>query len=306
MNLIAIAAALPLLSNVEPVAPRGGPEVKWNAPGVFVQGQPYNVHITITAPSDGTVVANWLLSASAFTVDGKALGKRDDSGTLNLPPGFKIEGALDLSPQLTDVKGPFKLGYATEIVETPPVEVRLAEAAPSGLKFMEMTPEDLAGYRVVLQTNRGDIEVAFWPEIAPNHVRNFLDLSYTGFYNGTIFHRVMPGFMIQGGDPTGTGRGDGPRKVKAEFQRERSHKRGVLSMARSPDPDSASCQFFIMHADSPQLDGSYSAFGEAVGGLDVVDKIAFAPGMPIPQAGGNTPKEPQKIERAIVIKAPSK
>ncbi len=310
MNLIGIVAALPLFTGVDPSVPepspaRGGPEVRWNAPSSYVQGQAYKVQITITAPKDGTVVANWLLSEAAFTVDGKALGKRDDTGTFTLPPGFVIDGALDLSPHLGDVKGSFKLGYATEIVDTPAVEVKRIEAAPSGLNFMDMPVDQLDDYHVVLLTNRGTIEVKFWPDVAPNHVRNFLDLSYTGFYDETIFHRVMPGFMIQGGDPTGTGSGDGKRRLNAEFQNKRSHKRGVLSMARSQDPNSASCQFFVMHADSPHLDGQYSAFGEAVNGLDVVDKIANAPGRPIPGVGGTTPSEPQKIERAIVIKAPA-
>jgi cyclophilin family peptidyl-prolyl cis-trans isomerase len=311
MNLIAIAAALPLLSSVEPAPLRGGPEVKWNAPSTFVQGQPYKVQITITAPSDGTVVANWLLSEAAFTVDGKALGKRDDAGTLNLPPGFKIEGALDLSPHLTEVKAPFKLGYASEIVDTPAVEVSLFETAPSGLKFMEMPADQLDDYQVLLQTNRGDILVKFWPEVAPGHVRNYLDLAYTGFYDGTTFHRVIPGFMIQGGDPTATGGGDGPRpNLKAEFN-DRKHVRGVLSMARRGTPnmpgpsdplkDTASCQFFVMHATNPALDGNYTAFGETVSGLEVVDKIVNAPRDP-----RDKPTEPQKIERAIVLKAPAK
>src|SRR5262249_38224160 len=145
-----------------------------------------------------------------------------------------------------------------------------------GLDFTKMSADDLGKCHVVLQTNRGDMELEFWPDIAPKHVANFLDLAYTGFYNGTTFHRVIPGFMIHGGDPTGTGTGNGPRKLKAEFNAKK-HEPGVLSMARTADPDSASCQFFIVHAKAPNLDGQYTAFGKLVSGLDVVDKVAKTP-----------------------------
>jgi peptidyl-prolyl cis-trans isomerase B (cyclophilin B) len=150
---------------------------------------------------------------------------------------------------------------------------------------------------VILRTVRGDITVKFWPDVAPNHVRNFLDLSYTGFYKGTTFHRVIPGFMIQGGDPTGTGTGSGPRQLQSEFQAQKKHLRGVLSMARSSDPNSASCQFFIMHAAAPSLDNQYSAFGEVVTGMDAVDKIVNTP-----RGGNDKPKEPQTILEALVVR----
>jgi peptidyl-prolyl cis-trans isomerase B (cyclophilin B) len=170
------------------------------------------------------------------------------------------------------------------------------QAAEKGLDFMKMPLADLAQYRVVLETNRGTLEAEMWPDVAPNHVRNFLDLAYTGFYDGKIFHRVIPGFMIQGGDPTGTGTGNGPRRLKAEFS-DKKHEKGVLSMARSSDPNSASCQFFVMHERSPHLDGQYSAFGKVVGGLDVVDKIAGSK-----TKAGDKPVEPQTIVKATVVK----
>lgn len=172
-------------------------------------------------------------------------------------------------------------------------------AAEPNLDFMKMPVADLAKYHVVLETNQGNLEVEFWPDVAPNHVRNFLDLSYTGFYDGTTFHRVIPGFMIQGGDPTGTGTGDGKRKLKAEFNNKK-HEAGVLSMARSSSPDSASCQFFVMHARSPHLDGQYSAFGKLVSGLDVVEKI-----VKVKRNASDKPAEPQKIMKAKVVKAPA-
>lgn len=131
----------------------------------------------------------------------------------------------------------------------------------------------------VIETNLGNIELQFFPDVAPKHVENFLTLAQSGYYDGTIFHRVIPGFMIQGGDPNtkGTdkskyGQGGPDHSVKAEFN-ERSHKRGILSMARSQHPDSAGSQFFIVVADSQFLDGQYTVFGEVVSGMDVADKI---------------------------------
>ena len=170
------------------------------------------------------------------------------------------------------------------------------QAAEKGLDFMKMPAADLASYRVVLQTNRGDLEIQLWPDVAPNHARNFLDLCYNGFYDGKTFHRVIPGFMIQGGCPLGTGTGDGPRRLKAEFTKAK-HEPGVLSMARSSDPNSASCQFFIMHKTSSFLDGQYSAFGKLTSGLDVVDKIVNTK-----RNANDKPLEAQSIVKATVVK----
>lgn len=123
------------------------------------------------------------------------------------------------------------------------------------------------------------MKAELYPEIAPNTVNNFLALVNSGFYNGIIFHRVIEGFMIQGGDPTGTGRGGPGYAIKGEFMANGfnnalKHTRGVLSMARSMMPDSAGSQFFIMHDTAPHLDGQYAAFGKLTEGLDVLDKIA--------------------------------
>ena len=125
----------------------------------------------------------------------------------------------------------------------------------------------------------GIIRAELYPEIAPNTVRNFISLVKKGFYDGVIFHRVIPGFMIQGGDPTGTGMGGPGYSIEGEFtsngfQNDLKHTRGVISMARSMNPNSAGSQFFIMHQDAPHLDGQYAAFGKVVAGMDVVDKIA--------------------------------
>jgi peptidyl-prolyl cis-trans isomerase B (cyclophilin B) len=152
------------------------------------------------------------------------------------------------------------------------------------------------------------MEVELWPDVAPNHARNFLDLAHSGFYEGTAFHRVAPGFMIQGGDPNtkdekkraqwGTGRG--PRMLKSEFNAKK-HERGVLSMARGDDPDSASSQFFVMDAEYPSLDGKYSAFGHLVDGFDALDKIVNTPGTASPTDGTITPTEPPRILKTLVV-----
>ena len=122
----------------------------------------------------------------------------------------------------------------------------------------------------------GTIVVEFYPDVAPNHVRNFKYLADAGFYNGTPFHRVIKGFMVQGGDPTGTGMSGPGWTVNAEFS-DRPHKKGVLSMARSQDPNSAGSQFFICHGDPAHLNGQYTVFGNTIKGLDIVDKIANTP-----------------------------
>ena len=125
----------------------------------------------------------------------------------------------------------------------------------------------------------GVMKAELYPEIAPATVKNFVDLAAKGFYNGLIFHRVIPGFMIQGGDPEGTGMGGPGYTIKGEFsangfRNDLKHTRGVLSMARAYDPNSAGSQFFIMHENSPHLDGQYAAFGKIIEGIEVVDKIA--------------------------------
>lgn len=136
---------------------------------------------------------------------------------------------------------------------------------------------------VTITMENGDtINVELYPDVAPNTVNNFISLVKKGFYNGTIFHRVIPGFMIQGGDPEGTGMGGPDYSIKGEFsqngfENKLSHSRGVISMARAMNPDSAGSQFFIMHADGDFLDGQYAAFGAVTEGLETVDKIAAGP-----------------------------
>lgn len=135
---------------------------------------------------------------------------------------------------------------------------------------------------IIEMENGAKIEIELYPETAPITVANFEKLVKSGFYDGLTFHRVIPGFMIQGGDPQGNGMGGSKEKIKGEFmsngvENPLKHERGVISMARSFDPNSASSQFFIMHADAPHLDGQYAAFGKVVAGIEVVDEIASIP-----------------------------
>ncbi len=146
----------------------------------------------------------------------------------------------------------------------------------------------------------GQIEVELYPDVAPNTVRNFIALAQKGFYNGTIFHRIIPGFMIQGGDPRGTGTGGPGYRIKGEFAangfaNDLKHTRGVISMARAQHPDSAGSQFFIMVADAPYLDGQYAAFGKVISGIEVADKIVATP-----RDLADRPLEEQKMESVSV------
>ena len=157
-----------------------------------------------------------------------------------------------------------------------------------------MTIDPNKNYTATIDTSEGPIEVEFYPKDAPNHVNSFIFLAKDGFYDNVIFHRVIPGFMIQGGDPTGTGSGGPGYKLKQEFNA-RKHVRGVLSAARTSDPNSAGSQFFLMHADSPHLDNQYSVFGKVTSGLEVVDKIANAP-----RGANDRPKNPTTIRKIAV------
>ena len=152
----------------------------------------------------------------------------------------------------------------------------------------------------VIETKFGKIEIQFFEDKAPGHVKNFKDLAKKGFYDGTIFHRVIPGFMIQGGDPntksddrSNHGMGGPGYSIKAEFN-DTPHKRGILSMARSQDPNSAGSQFYIVVKDSAFLDGKYTAFGKVLSGMTVADQIVNAP-----RDRGDNPNE--RIEMKVKV-----
>ena len=149
--------------------------------------------------------------------------------------------------------------------------------------------------------NGGVIDIELYPDVAPITVANFEKLVKEGFYDGLIFHRVIAGFMIQGGDPLGTGMGGAKEKIKGEFAingvgNDLSHERGVISMARSQNPNSASSQFFICHADCSFLDGQYAAFGKVVSGMETVDEIASIPTDPY-----DRPRVRQMIKKITLV-----
>jgi len=154
---------------------------------------------------------------------------------------------------------------------------------------------------VTIEMESGDIMKAeLYPETAPNTVNNFISLVQKGFYDGIIFHRVIEGFMLQGGDPDGTGTGGPGYSIRGEFtqngfENNLAHDPGVLSMARTMDPDSAGSQFFIMHKKSPHLDGAYAAFGKITEGMDAVNKIAE-----VPTDYNDRPMETQRMKKVTV------
>jgi peptidyl-prolyl cis-trans isomerase B (cyclophilin B) len=155
--------------------------------------------------------------------------------------------------------------------------------------------DSLEGVTAVLDTTEGSMTISFLPDKAPNHVENFVKLSEDGFYDGTVFHRVIAGFMIQGGCPHGTGTGGPGHNVNAEFN-DTPHVRGVVSMARASDPNSAGSQFFICHDDAKFLDGQYTAFGRLVEGDEILEKIATAP------VRGEKPVEPVKVTKVTIVR----
>ena len=167
-----------------------------------------------------------------------------------------------------------------------PLTLFLSQSFSQEVRSKNFSSEEvkkMSDQQAIIHTKLGDITLKFFPDVAPNHANNFIELAKKGFYNGTIFHRVVPKFVIQGGDPNSKnpdhskhGMGGPGYSVKAEFS-SKPHKRGTLSMARSADPNSAGSQFFVCVADAPFLDGKYTVFGEVVKGMEVVDKIVSLP-----------------------------
>ena len=176
----------------------------------------------------------------------------------------------------------------------------LAQGEIRNKNFTREEIKKMSEMTATIETKFGNIELRFFPEVAPNHVNNFVELAKKGFYDGTTFHRVIPKFMIQGGDPHSKqpdrskhGQGGPGYSVRAEFNK-KPHRRGTLSMARAAHPDSAGSQFFICVADASFLDGKYTAFGEVVSGMDVADKIVNQP-----RDSADNPME--KIEMKVKI-----
>ncbi|MGA2656828.1 MAG: peptidylprolyl isomerase [Verrucomicrobiota bacterium] len=193
------------------------------------------------------------------------------------------------------------LGFAFAQTGEPKKEETKKDAAPA-----------LTNEVAVIKTSAGDMVIEFWPDVAPKTVENFKTLARKGFYDGTAFHRVIKGFMIQGGDPLTKdpakeemwGTGDPGYKIKAEFN-DRSHQRGVISMARSRDPDSAGSQFFICHGDASGLDHKYTAFGKLLKGDDVLEKIANTPVMSSGSGERSKPTTRIEVQTIKLVRADS-
>ena len=190
---------------------------------------------------------------------------------------------------------------------------RTAPAQQAPHKFTAKEVKRMSETQAIIETKFGAITLKFFPDVAPNHVKNFIDLAKKGFYDGTIFHRVIPGFMIQGGDPItrdpngrGIGTGGPGYTIKAEFN-DRPHKRGTLSMARTPHPDSATSQFFINLVDNRSLDyrgpgpaAGYCVFAAITEGMDIVDEIAKVPTVRRPPHA-DVPKDDVVLISATVL-----
>jgi cyclophilin family peptidyl-prolyl cis-trans isomerase len=212
-------------------------------------------------------------------------GGGSDEAREILGPGQRLSRDLDLAALLPSLSEPgtslVTLAYPGFRSNT--VRIQILEAY-----------DPAAAYRADVETDRGRITLAFYPDVAPAHVRNFVNLARSGYYDGTLVHRVIPGIMFQAGDPTGTGRGGPGWTLKAEFS-SRPHRAGTLAMARQSDnPDSAGAQWFICVDRVPEWDGLYTVFGEVVDGLEVAEAIA---GIPV---RGEAPREEVLIRRVAI------
>ena len=293
-------------------------QLSFDAPSRYIAGEPFQVTVSVEAAGDtAAAVPSWSLTPGAFSVGGTPLGQRPET-FVTLVGGQTLTTTFDLSAALTSVEltgRPLRLAFDAGKAEA--VEVSVLQAAPQGIDFMTLPQEQLGDYQVVMQTVAGTLVMELWSDVAPNHARNFLELAYTGYYDNSHFHRVIPGMMIQGG---GAQAGKpAPRTLRNEFN-ERRHVPGVLSMARMgvdtrdkdgkiiPANDSATSEFFVMHAVYPSLDGKYTGFGKLVEGLDVVEKIVRSgnPAYPGRDPRAHKPPVRQTVHKAIVVKAPKR
>jgi cyclophilin family peptidyl-prolyl cis-trans isomerase len=298
-----------------------------SAPVLALEGEPWPVTVDVQAGSErASQVPLWAFTEAAFELAGKVEVERPE-GTLQLAPGQKISTTLDLVALLATrgAEQPTQVELRHALADAP-VTAQWLRRAETGIDFMTLPAEQLGDYNVVLQTTSGPIWLQLWPDVAPNHVRNFLDLANTGYYDGSRYHRVIPGFMVQSGRAS-EGR-PAPRSVKAEFNTRR-HVTGVLSAARAGnDIDSATSEFFLVHRPAPHLDGQYTGYGSIVpdhapsfatletlvksveNNYAVVRELLRAfpidPNHDLVQMVINTPRPPQEIVRAIVVKAPPK
>jgi len=263
-------------------------------------GRPVRVRLSIANEGKASLLtSNSILFGVGLTVtapDGRTHAVPESASPANarqpllLPAGTTLTTTLDLAPIFPDLLA--KRGKVT-------VRFEAAGSAAAPLE-LEIHP-DWRGWRAVMETTLGEMEFEFFPEKAPVTVANFLALAESGFYDGLTFHRVVKGFMVQGGCPRGDGTGDGPGTIPLEAGRDPEsprHERGTLSMAHRADPNSGSCQFFICHREQKALNGSYAAFGRVVRGLETLDRIAEVPCTMVP---GGPDREPSRPKERVTI-----
>ncbi len=291
-----------------------GLDATLKAPGKVLRiGQKLALTLVVAANKDTEVDATILAGTDLeTTVEGKAgpAFKNLLTGKVKLAAGTRIERALPLdlgqiAPNVDPGSG--KLAHVTVTWPGLAGAAVAIDVAPD-LAKVDVALLDLEKTQVMLLTNHGPMTVKFLPNKARKHVENFVKLSKDGFYDGTKFHRIYKGFMIQGGCPNTKegaaglpGTGNPGYMLAAEFN-DTKHVRGVLSMARGGDPNSAGCQFFVMHEANPGLDGAYTAFGMLEAGFDTLDKICDVQVKPQPGTGElSAPVEPVHLHAAIVL-----
>lgn len=301
-----VAASLPCAA----VSSQAAYEVRLDAKTrVVPAGGDIELTLTIEVKQDAPVPAVLLSGLQLETKVGNQAGPRIDeaaSGTVKLSAATRIQRELSIPTARLSLPASSDMVDVVLAWKDVPSATCLVSVAPDSSK-LALEDLDLSKTKVLLITNYGQMVVRFFPDKAPGHVKNFIKLAKDHFYDGTQFHRVLKGFMIQGGCPntkagaTGQpGTGNPGHTLKAEFN-DTKHVRGILSMARSGHPDSAGSQFFVLHGTAPHLDGQYSAFGELDSGLDTLDKIADVQVRPNNSGEPSVPVEPVHLHAAIVL-----
>ena len=301
----AALAAVPALAQDAEPAPRTGIWLEVTSP-VVSEGQPIDLTLRAVFDEPTTVPAtllggvdlqSWFAGEASKAVSEPLDGEVAIAGGTSIHRRIRVESAGWSPGQLVFAwKGELDSKVTVQIV---PDQTEI-----------DVEALDLSKTTVRLITNYGEMVVSFFPEAAPGHVKNFIKLAKEGFYNGTRFHRVIRDFMIQGGDPntkpgaTGpVGAGSPGYRIDAEFS-DNKHVRGILSMARASDPNSAGSQCFIMHGTQSGLDGKYSVFGKLESGLETLDAIANVPVRPTPSNEPSMPVEPVHLYAAVVVPVP--
>lgn len=274
---------------------------------ICIAGKPIRVRVeVINRRATSWELPNALLFGAGMAVITES-GANGGAGDANVPAGAKQPLLLPANSSITALVDVAPL-FPDFFAKPGKVGLTISGAGTSSRPLELEVRRDWTGFGARITTDKGVIDLELDATAAPLTVANFLDLAEAGFYDGLSFHRVVKGFMIQGGCPVGDGTGDGPRTVPLEAGRgegARKHKRGTIAMAHKADPDSGSCQFFLCHRDQPALDGNYTAFGQVAVGLEVVDAIADVPCAVVPggpDAGPSKPKQKVKIETIRPLK----